>query len=407
MTVSEKRPTHFVKRGKDVFIASDRGDEFPQLAPAVYVVKYDPMAQIFFLTEQAAMHMPGKTYGNAAARATKILTTFADRENRNTGVLLSGNKGSGKSLLAKLVCASGLELGYPVLLVEQAFAGTAFNEFMNSITQRVIVFIDEFEKKYNDHDKQNGLLSLLDGTGVNNKLFLTTTNDGAVSEFLLSRPERMFYHWRYAKLEEEVLIGYCQDNMNNKDLIPKMRIFWNLSTDMSFDIMQSIVQETNRYPDQSFIDLVYDMNVTFGNATSMNLLVKSIKWGDTELEINDRLLRTDLVQIHEGNAQFTVSTELDSWDEQKAFIKAFGKADTYHYNYALAEAEKTGSIPPEVMEGFDTSFKIYMRLDDRTDTFSTDKGAVFERMVDGRQFRVEMTPARGRSEYDLLNRIFS
>lgn len=398
---------HFVARGKNVFTASDRGDEIPAIPTGVYVVDYNPMAGGFFLRRQADMTLPEKLYGTVEPRARKVLNTFNSRTDKNTGVLLSGNKGSGKTLLSRTICALALEEDKPVLLIEEAYMGTEFNQFMNSITQPVVVFIDEFEKKYNDHDKQNGLLSLLDGTGVNNKLFLATTNDGQVSEFLLSRPSRFFYHWRYVKLEEEVLLGYCNDVLVNKDFLPKIRVFWGISTDMSFDVLQSVVEELNRYPDANFVDLILDMNVTLGEATRMHCRTTKVTWGDEELKVHDAHVMVDLVAVHEGSHLFNIGFELDNWKDMATFISAMGKSNCYHYNRELVEISKEREPTEEDLEDFETPFKAYLRLDTATDTFSTTKGARFERQIDGKLFTVTIEPMKAKTEKDMLERLFS
>lgn len=406
MTTVDKNTQRFVKSGKNVFQASDRGSEIELIPAGVYVLKYSQMTG-FFLTQQTDMVVPGKTYGNCVARATKVLKTYQSRSSQNTGVLLSGNKGSGKTMLSKVICAAGVELEMPVILIEEPFIGTEFIQFMNNITQPTIVFIDEFEKKYDDHDKQNGLLSLLDGTGVNNKLYIATTNDAAVSEFLLSRPSRFFYHWRFQKLELEVLEGYCDDNLKNKDFLPKIKIMWGISTDMSFDILQSVVEELNRYPDDEFVDSILDMNIALGNATRVHMKVEEATLGGETVKTTNGHTAIDLIEVHEGKARFSVDLRIDSWEEMKTYLKALGKSNCYHYNYNIEEAEKAGNVTPETMEGFDPSLKLYLGLNFSTDTFSTSTGANIVRYVEGRPLVIKLIPHGGLSEKDILKRLFS
>lgn len=397
----------FIKRGRDVFTASDRGDEIEKIPTGVYTVKFNPMIG-FYLGQQEDITLPTKLYGAVEGRARKALSTFKSREGVNTGVILSGNKGSGKTLLSRVISALALKDEMPVILVEEPYSGQAFNEFMNSITQRVVVFIDEFEKKYREHEKQNELLSLMDGTGVNNKMFILTMNDGNVSEFLLSRPNRMFYHWRYAKLEEEVMLGYCNDNLDNKEHLDRIRVFWGISTDISFDVLQSIVEELNRYPDRPFVELILDMNVALGNATKMPVATTSVIWGDKKLHANSHTMGIDLIAIHEGDYTFNVSYELESWEDFLAHIKFFGEGNCYHRNYFLMSKHKEGAeITQEMMDDFDGDFRAYIKLDASTDSFSTIKGARFDRLIGGRPFSALVTPVKGKTEKDILEGLFS
>jgi len=60
---------------------------------------------------------------------------------------LVGEKGSGKTLLAKYISiAAAKERGIPTIVINHPFHGDEFNLFMQSIQEPVIVLMDEFEK---------------------------------------------------------------------------------------------------------------------------------------------------------------------------------------------------------------------------------------------------------------------
>src|SRR4029078_12619167 len=65
-----------------------------------------------------------------------------------TGALMVGEKGSGKSLLAKLVSANSQEKGLPTLIIPRPWCGDMFNRFLQSIEQPTVILFDEFEKVY-------------------------------------------------------------------------------------------------------------------------------------------------------------------------------------------------------------------------------------------------------------------
>lgn len=84
-----------------------------------------------------------KIYGNSKDRVDKVLKSFKIAD-RNFGIILSGQKGIGKSLFAKMLAEAALKDGYPVLTVGAYVLG--INEFLSSIDQEVVVIFDEFEK---------------------------------------------------------------------------------------------------------------------------------------------------------------------------------------------------------------------------------------------------------------------
>jgi hypothetical protein len=95
---------------------------------------------------------------------------------------------------------------------------------------------------------QSALLSMMDGIDKTKRMFIFTENSQLdVSEFMLNRPSRVYYHFKYKKLDEASIMGYCKDkNVDiavTKDIIDlarRLRIF-------SFDMLQSIVEEHLRF----------------------------------------------------------------------------------------------------------------------------------------------------------------
>lgn len=173
--VGYNAPVKFVRRGNCYGIAPTANFE-DTLPLGTYSVGFNPEMGGFILVMSPSFTMPAKIYGDSEKLAERFLGTFRKRQ-KNTGVLLAGEKGSGKSLMAKLLAIKGIEQKMPTILVNAPFHGEGFNEFLGSITQPCVVLFDEFEKVYQDHQAQQALLTLLDGTQPSNKLFVFTTNE--------------------------------------------------------------------------------------------------------------------------------------------------------------------------------------------------------------------------------------
>lgn len=102
-------------------------------------------------------------------------------------MLLSGLKGTGKSLLIKLCIERAIEDNIPVILVNQKINLNKFSDFIKKIDEKVVCIFDEFDKfSYEDTDtcgedsgkeSQFGLLGLLDGVNENKNLYLFSCND--------------------------------------------------------------------------------------------------------------------------------------------------------------------------------------------------------------------------------------
>jgi hypothetical protein len=223
---------------------ADAVDMTENLPQGNYIVKFDPH-QGFYLETAEGFTLPKKVYGNCSSHAKRILSTFHSR-GKNTGVVLSGEKGSGKTLLARKV---SIDSGMPVLIINSQFTGDNFNSFLSSITQQCVVFFDEFEKIY-DKEHQEKILTLLDGTYQSQKLFVITSNDKwRIDAHMRNRPGRIFYMIEFGGLNEKFIREYCEDKLlpQYQNMIEKILETSELFDIFNFDLLVAFVEEINRY----------------------------------------------------------------------------------------------------------------------------------------------------------------
>lgn len=238
--------TYFIKQGNTFKISSTGALDIQEvLPPANYIIKQDAYGNLYFEIVDDFQEL-SKYYGNTLKHAERILKTFGDRSN-STGVMLNGEKGSGKTLLAKKLSIEAAKAGIPTIIINSPWCGDAFNKLMQDISQPCVILFDEFEKVY-AREQQEAILTLLDGVFPSKKLFIITCNDKwRVDEHMRNRPGRIFYMIDFIGLSAEFITEYCQDNLINKSFIDKVVLVSQLFRSFNFDMLKALVEDMNRY----------------------------------------------------------------------------------------------------------------------------------------------------------------
>ena len=220
-----------------------------------------------------------KIYGPHVAKVEKVFNAYKSMT-RNLGVILSGAKGIGKTLFAKLLAQKALEEGYPLIVVDAYYPGIA--SFLEQIDQKVMILFDEFEKTFKAVDgvePMNEMLPLFDGLTGGNKLFVVTCNEiRKLNDFLVNRPGRFHYHFRFEYPLPEEISEYLHDKLS-KEYYGEISAVVNFSkkVPLNFDCLRAIAFELNTglnfseaIKDLNILDTdreKYDVIVTFNNGS--------------------------------------------------------------------------------------------------------------------------------------------
>ena len=255
-----------VNTGNIYRIYDDNLKTYDELPAKTYLVCFNKMTG-FYMEEQPDISVNEKIYGIHEQKVEKIISSFKMFE-RNLGVILSGAKGIGKSVCAKMLAQRAVKEGYPVIVCDQYIPGIA--NYISSIQQEVMVIFDEFDKTFkcngsdeegNQNDSQAEMLTLFDGLDQGKKLFIVTCNRlSNLNEFLVNRPGRFHYHLRFDYPTPEEIREYLEDKISKDkyDEIDKVISFAG-RVDVNYDCLRAIAFELNL--NLTFEDAIKDLNI--------------------------------------------------------------------------------------------------------------------------------------------------
>lgn len=273
-----------ISTGKRYEIYEDDLRTYDKLPAKVFVIRFSKMTG-FYLEESANIEIKeSKIYGVHIGKVNKVLTAFENFE-RSLGTILSGDKGIGKSLFAKILSVEALKKGYPVVIVDTYYPGIA--SYIEDINQEVLVLFDEFDKTFGgvragdgDADPQASLLSLFDGLSQGKKLFVITCNNlYKVNEYLVNRPGRFHYHFRFKYPTAEEVRAYLEDKLKPEyySEIEKV-VSFSRKTNLNYDCLRAISYELNL--GEKFEIAIADLNILNLNEQQFNLTLR-FKNGET------------------------------------------------------------------------------------------------------------------------------
>jgi hypothetical protein len=190
----------FIK-SNDRIIPFPTGMEYQLEAGKVYDLKITKQwgEVITKFTINGEMNLPKKVFTTKKDDLfiKRVLHSYNNDTKNTTGILLTGDKGSGKTVTAKVIAQKA---NLPIVVIHSETLLTELNDFFKSFDDPVCILFDEVDKNFATRD----LLTFLDGIQKTaKKLVVMTANDSdRIDEFLKNRCSRIRYYRNYNILED-------------------------------------------------------------------------------------------------------------------------------------------------------------------------------------------------------------
>lgn len=208
------KTTEFIKIG-DRLVIKPNGADYDLIPGKVYDLSYDRYSGDDVFKENGELSLPSKVYTSKKDEFFKkrVLTYFNNAFTDTTGVMLAGTKGTGKTIMAKVLAK---ESNLPIIIVDPQYPEHRLIKYFKQISTPVCILFDEVDKSF-DTEK---MLDFLDGLQKTSKklVIMTCNNLGRVSEYLQDRCSRIRYLRKYTTEDNLKFLDVLIEDMGIKNV---------------------------------------------------------------------------------------------------------------------------------------------------------------------------------------------
>jgi SpoVK/Ycf46/Vps4 family AAA+-type ATPase len=281
--------SNFIINGERI-VTKPEGQDYDLMPGKVYDLLFDNYEMYSYLKENGNLNMPKKIYEieeDIKFMDRVLLFHNSEYNNGNTGVLLAGDKGTGKSMLAKRIA---LKSNLPIIIVDSSYPLWQITKFFKKVKTETCIIFDEIEKNPRTWPSED-LLTFLDGIQETGKkiVIMTCNKTEGLDENLFDRCSRIRYYRKYKANANEIFI---KEMIEDKGLTPNQPLidFIKRFTVKSFDNINSFLDEYKLYLETT------DTNFMLENvANIMNIsLEDELEKNDSKDNIENDLILNDI-----------------------------------------------------------------------------------------------------------------
>lgn len=254
--------SEFLKLGNQIFPRPE-GIDYELVGGKVYNISFNDRIDEVYLEEDGELNLNFKVYSTDEEKLfmDRVVHHFETTDKNSTGVMLTGTKGTGKTVMAKLIAKQSK---LPILIMSPRTPTWVLTKFFSQVKTSICIIFDEIDKENNRWRKED-LLGFLDGVQLTAKklVIMTCNNTNESDEYLQDRCSRIRYVKTFESNSNERFLKELIKDQGITDTDDKLYTFmvekFNV---LSIDNILSFIKEVLDYPDVDYGILVKDMNIS-------------------------------------------------------------------------------------------------------------------------------------------------
>lgn len=264
----ENKNAEFIKVSNQI-IPKPKGADYELIKGGVYDLKWDRYEGRAIFTENGKLNLPNKIYELPEDKLfkTRVLNNFNSND-KSVGIMLAGTKGTGKTMLAKVIAK---ESNLPIIIVDSQYPANRLVTFFKQFTTPVCVIFDEIEKNFNTEF----MLDFLDGVEkTTKKLVLMTCNElHRISEYLQDRCSRVRYVRKYSPSDNLAFLPMLIEDKQIKNAKEVEEFVKTKFTLPSIDNINAFLDEVKELEDEdiSLNDIIKYMNINLNDSSTPDI----------------------------------------------------------------------------------------------------------------------------------------
>ena len=259
----EKTKMFYKVGNKVTFRGNYDGLEYDLENGRVYSIEIDRYTDEISLNKCDDLLLPKKIYSTEQDTkfVNKVVKAYANTAS-TLGIMLSGLKGSGKTMLAKIIAKQS---NLPIVIVDNYVHPSQLNKALKKFSDMEICLLFDEVDKVGDRYDDDYLLKVLDGVDTTGKkmIIFTANDDSVINEYMKDRCSRVRYWKNFKEVPTSLIVSILDDKLKDKSKIKSLVDFIKDNFNcISFDNIISFVDEVNMNPNDSFEELFEDMNLS-------------------------------------------------------------------------------------------------------------------------------------------------